>query len=112
MTLYVGEDIKQQEGDALVNSSVPKLKRLRLTVKESKLPLLPQGVLPGGWDTLGCPWALMDCPADQVPQIPSAHDHFRVTVAVLLSFPPDLLYFPDMAHMDCAIRVWKKASQR
>ncbi len=66
MTLYVGEDIVQQEGDELINRSGPKLKQLRLDVKESKLPLLPQGILPGGWDALGCPWALMDCPVDQV----------------------------------------------
>ncbi len=112
LTLYVLEDIVQQDGDELVNRSGPKLKRLRQTVEESKLPLLPQGVLPGGWDALGRPWALMDCPADQVPQIPSAHGHSRVTVAILVSFPPEPLYFPDMAHMDCAVRVWKKASQR
>ncbi len=54
----------------------------------------------------------MDCPAEQVPQIPSAHGHPWVTVAVLVSFPPEPLYFPDMAHMDCAVRFWKKASQR
>ncbi len=54
----------------------------------------------------------MDCPADQVPQIPSAHDHSRVTVAVLVSFLPEPLYFPDLAHMDHAIRLWKKASQK
>ncbi len=112
LTLYVGEDIVRQEGDELVNRSRPKLKRLRLAVEESKLPLLPQGVLPGGWDALGRPWALMDCPTDQVPQIPSARGQPRVTVAVLVSFPPEPLYFPDMAHMDCAVRVWKKASQR
>ncbi len=53
MTPYVGEDIVQQESDALVNRSGPKLKRLRLAVKESKLSLLPQGVLPRGWDALG-----------------------------------------------------------
>ncbi len=112
LTLYVGEDIVQQESDELVNRSGPKLKRLRLVVEESKLPLLPQGVLPGGWDALGRPWALMDCPAEQVPQISSAHGHSRVTVAILVSFPPEPLYFPDMAHIDCAVRVWKKASQR
>ncbi len=33
-------------------------------------------------------------------------------VAVLISFPPEPLYFPNVAHMDCAVRVWKKASQR
>ncbi len=112
LTLYAGRDIVQQEGDELISRSGPKLKQLRLHVEESKLPLLPQGILPGGWDALGRPWALMDCPADQVPQVPSAHGQPRVTVAVLISFPPEPLYFPDMAHMDCAVRVWKKASQR
>ena len=109
LTLYVGDDIVQPGSDELVNRPGPKLKRLRLSVEESKLPLLPQGVLPGGWDALGRPWALMDCPADQIPQIPSAHDHARVTIAVLVSFPPEPLYID---HMDCAVRVWKKASQR
>ncbi len=75
LTLYAGEDIVQQEGGELVNRSGPKLKQLRLSVEESKLPLLPQGVLPGGWDALGRPWALMDCPAEQIPQIPSTHGH-------------------------------------
>ncbi len=55
MTLYMEEDIVQQEGDALVKRSGPKLKQLRLAVEEYKLPLLPQGVLPGGWDALGRP---------------------------------------------------------
>ncbi len=112
LTLYVGEDIIQQGSDELVNRSGPKLKRLRQAVEESRLPLLPQGILPGGWDALGRPWAPMDCPVDQVPQIPSIHGHARVTVAVLVSFPPKPLYFPDLGHMDCAVQVWKKASQR
>ncbi len=109
MTMHTGEDIVQLGSEELLNLSGPKLKRLRF---EATLPLLPQGVLPGGWDALGRPWAPMDCPADQVPQIPSAHDHSRVTVAVLVSFPPEPLYFPDLAHMDRAIKVWNKASQR
>ena len=33
-------------------------------------------------------------------------------MAVLVSFPPEPLYFPDLAHMDRAIKVWNKASQR
>ncbi len=48
LTLHVGEDIVRQGGDELVGRSGPKLKRLRLAVEESTLPLLPQGVLPGG----------------------------------------------------------------
>ncbi len=59
MTIYTGEDIIQLESDELIQRSGPKLKKLRLAVKESELPLLPQGVLPGGWDALGRPWALM-----------------------------------------------------
>lgn len=52
--------------------SGPNLQKLRKAVEEFELPLLPQGVLPGGWDALGLPWALMDCPTTQVPQILSA----------------------------------------
>ncbi len=112
MTLYTGEDIVQLEGDELIQRSGPKLKKLRLAVEESELPLLPQGVLPGGWDALRRPWALMDCPAAQVPQIPSAHSHSRLTVAIMVSFPPEPLYFPNLAHMDLAVQVWNKASQK
>ncbi len=112
VTLYTEEDIVQLESDELIQRSGPKLKKLRLAVKESELPLLSQGVLPGGWDALRRPWALMDCPVAQVPQIPSAHSHSRVTVTVLVSFPPEPLYFPNLAHMDRAVRVWKKASQK
>ena len=112
MTLHVGEDIVQQASEELIRRSGPKLKQLMTDVEESKLPLLPQGMLPGGWDALGRPWALMDCPAEQIPRIPSAHGQPRVTVAVLVSFPPEPLYFPSREHMDCALRVWKKAKQR
>ena len=112
MTLHAGENIVQLGSEELLNQSGPKLKRLRLAVEEATLPLLPQGVLPGGWDALGRPWALMDCPADQVSQIPSAHNHSQVMVAVLVSFPPEPLYFQNLAHTDLAIKVWNKASQR
>ncbi len=47
MTLYTGEDIVQLGSDELLNQSGPKLKRLRLAIEETTLPLLPQGVLPG-----------------------------------------------------------------
>ncbi len=112
MTLHVGEDIVQETGEELIRRSGPKLKQLTTDVEESRLPLLPQGMLPGGWDALGRPWALMDCPTEQVPQISSAHDQPRVTVAVLVSFPPEPLYFPNRKHLECALRVWKKAKQR
>ncbi len=112
MTLHVGEDIVQQASEELIRRSGPKLKQLMMGVEESKLPLLPQGMLPGGWDALGRPWALMDCHAGQVPRIPSAHDQPRVTVAMLVNFHLEPLYFPSREHMDCALRVWKKAKQR
>ena len=112
MTLHVGEDIVRQIGEELIHLSGPKLKQLTMDVEESRLPLLLQGMLPGGWDALGRPWALMDCPAEQVPQVSSVHDQPRVTVAVLVSFPPDPLYFPNRKHLECALRVWKKAKQR
>ncbi len=62
LTLYVGEDTVQPESDELVKRSGPKLKQLRLTVEESKLPLLPQGVLPGGWTSLDDPGPLWIAP--------------------------------------------------
>ncbi len=110
--LYTGKNNVPLETDELIQRSGPNLKKLRKAVKESDLPLLPQGVLPGGLSTLGRPWALMDCPVTQVPQIPSAHTHSRVTVAVLVGFPPEPLYFPNLARMDIAIQVWHKASRR
>ncbi len=33
-------------------------------------------------------------------------------MAGLVSFPLEPLYFPSREHMDCALRVWKKAKQR
>ncbi len=112
MTLHVGKDISSEEDDTLLQSLGPSLGRLWRAVEGSELPLLPQGVLPGGWHALGRPWAFMDCTAEQVPLIPSAHGYSRVTVAVLISFPPEPFYFPNMAHLDRAIQVWNKVSQK
>ncbi len=64
---------------------------------------------------LGCLWTtwdLMDYPAEKVPRIPSAHGNPRVTVAVLVSFPPEPFYFVDVAHMDGVIRVWNKVGHK
>ncbi len=112
MTLYMGKDILSEEGDQLIQSLGYSLGKLWRAVEESELQLMLDGVLPGGWCALGQPWALMDCPAEQVPLIPSAHGHSRVTVAVLVSFPPEPFYFPDMAHLHRAIQVWNKASRK
>ena len=62
MILHAGVDIVQLESEELLNQLGPKLKKLRLAIEEATLPLLPQGVLPGSWDALGRPCALMDCP--------------------------------------------------
>ncbi len=73
-----------------------------------QLPRLLTGVLPGGWDALGRPWALIDCPAEKVPRIPSAHGTSRVTVAALVSFPPEPFFLIDSRHLDGVIRVKNK----
>ncbi len=70
-----------------------------------QLPELPKGLLPLGWDAFGRPWALMDCPAEKVPRIPSVHGNSRVTVALLVSFLLEPFYFVDLTHMDGVIRV-------
>ncbi len=66
------------------------------------------GVIPGGWDALGRPWALIDCPAEKVPWIPSAHGTSRVTIGTLVSFPPEPFFFVNLAHLDGMIRVKNK----
>ncbi len=48
MTLYVGEDIARQTGEELIHRSGSRLKQLTMDFEESRLPLLPQGMLPGG----------------------------------------------------------------
>ncbi len=53
MTLYTGDNIVPSETDELIQMLGPNLKKLQRAVEESELPLLPQGVLPGGWDALG-----------------------------------------------------------
>ena len=110
LSLWVGPDIvpagedefpkKRSEGD---------LKRMRKQFDEKQLPQLPPGVLPGGWDALGRPWALIDCPAEKVPRIPSVHGTSRVTVAALVSFPPEPFFFVDLVHLDGVVRRTKWA---
>ncbi len=102
VTLYMGEDIVLVENNELLQSSEPSLKKLRKAIEESQLPMLLQGVLTGGWDALGQPLALMDCPTAQVPQIPSAHGHSRVTVTVLLSTGAILLSRPGPSGSRCS----------
>ncbi len=51
----------------------------------------------------------MDCPAETVPQVVSAQGCKRMTIAVLVNFPPEPLYFPDMAHLDLTLCYRTKA---
>ena len=108
LLLCVGHDIIPIEDGDLPKKSEKTLKVLRKQAIEARLPELPWGVLPGGWDTFGQPWALMDCPVAKVARIASVHENSRVTVAVLVSFPPKPFYFVNQAHMDGVIRVSNK----
>ena len=109
LLLRVGQDIIPAEVDEfLKKKSEGDLKKLRKQAIEAQLPKLPTGVLPGGWDALGRPWALIDCPAEKVPRIPSAHGASRVMIATLVSFPPEPFFFVNSAHLDGVIRVQNK----
>ncbi len=101
LLLWVGPDIIPAKEDEFPKKrSEGDLKRIRRQADEGQLPQLPTGVLPGGWDALGRPWALIDCPAEKVPRIPSAHGTSRVTVAALVSFPPEPFFFVNLVHLD------------
>ncbi len=109
LVLWVGQDIMPAGEDEFPKKrSETDLKRIRKQVDEEQLPRLPPDVLPGGWDALGRPWALIDCPAEKVPQIPSVHGTSRVIVAALVSFPPEPFSFVSLVHLDGVILVKNK----
>ena len=109
LLLCVGQDIIPAEEDEFPKKKSERvLKKLRKQAIEAQLPELLTGVLPGGWDAFGRPWALTDCPAEKVPRIPSAHGKSRVTVVALVSFPPEPFYFVNLVHLDGVIHVSNK----
>ncbi len=109
LVLWVCPDIiPAREEEFPKNRTEMDLKRIRNQVDKGQLPQLPPEVLPGGWDALGRPWALIDCPAEKVPRIPSVHGTSRVTVAALVSFPPEPFFFVNVVHLDGAVRVKNK----
>ncbi len=103
LTLFVGDDIVPVEGDRLLEMLERNLKKLRKQVYVAELPLLPRGLLLGGWDGIRRPWALMDCPVERVPRIPSIRGCSRVTIAVLVSFPPEPSYCSVTATVGCYV---------
>ena len=54
----------------------------------------------------------MDCPAEKVPQVTSNQDFDRVTVAVLVDFPPKPFYFPSVALIDYVLHYRSKAARK
>ncbi len=113
LLLWVGPDIIPAEEDEFRKKrSEGDLNRIRKQADEVQLPQLPTGVFPGGWDALGRQWALIDCPAEKLPQIPSAHGTSRVTVAALVSFPPEPYFFVNLVHLDGVVRVKNKVGMQ
>ncbi len=112
LLLCVGADIPTEEKDHLSEATIKMLKDSSTDVEANQLPKLPRGVLPRGWDAWGRPWALIDCPAEKVPQVTSNQGCNRVTVAVLVDFPPEPFYFPSVALLDYALRYKSKAARK
>ncbi len=112
LVLHVGRNIPTEENAKLSYASGLTLKRLQTAVEESWRPMLPHGILPCGWDAWSRPCALIGCPAGKVPKIASNHGYHRVTVVVLLSFPPEPLYFPNVEHLDRSLQHRNKAGKR
>ncbi len=112
LMLCVGRDIIPVDGGALQEIAKQNLKKLRRQADEARLPELPKGLLPGGWDTFGRPWALMDCLTEKVPQIPSMHGEFQSHGCSAGELPSRTFLLVDLMHMDGVIRVWNKVCHR
>ncbi len=112
LLLVVGADIPTEERHHLSEATINALTKQLNDVEAHRLPRLPRGVVPKGWDRWGRPWALMDCPVTKVPRIDSQHGSDRVTVAVLVNFPPEPFYFPDVNALDYTLRCRSKAGKK
>ncbi len=91
LLFVVGADIPTEERDRLSEATISGLNTRQTALEAHKLPKLPRGVMPKGWDGWGRPWALMDCPADKVSQVTSKHRCGRVTAG---RFSPRALLRP------------------
>ena len=112
LQLVVGTDIPTEERDRLSRATIAELNNHQTAVEGHRLPKLPRGVVPGGWDGWGCPWALIDCPANKVPQITSNQGRNCVTVAALVDFPLEPFYVPNATALDYAMHYHSKASKK
>ncbi len=112
LQLVEGIDIPTEERDRLSRATIAELTTHQTAVEGHRLPKLPRGVVPRGWDGWGRPWALIDCPTDKVPQITSNQGSNRVTVAALVDFPPEPFYIPNATALDHAMRYRSKASKK
>ncbi len=112
LLLVVGADIPTEERDHLSEATISELSKRQTDVEAYRLPKLPRGVVPKGWDGWGRPWALIDCPADKVPQVTSNQGCGRVTVAALVDFSPEPFYVPSATALDYAMRYRSKASKK
>ena len=112
LQLVVGTDIPTEERDGLSKAKITKFHNHQTAVEGYRLPKLPRRVVPRGWDGWGRPWALIDCPADKVPQITSNQGSDRVTVAALVDFLPEPFYVPNVTALDYALRYRSKAGKK
>ncbi len=110
--LIVGAAIPTEKRDHLSEATITVLQKSQAEVEANRLPKLPRGVVPRGWDTMGRPWAFMGCPAGEVPQVASNQGCDRVTVAVLVDFPPEPFYFPSVASIDYALHYRSKVGRK
>ncbi len=96
LTLYVGEDIIPVEGDRV--SEMSERNRCCCSV-----------CCRGGG---GMPSGGHGPPAERVLQVPNVRGCSRVTIAMVVSFPPEPFYFANLAHLDGVIRVWNKVAHK
>ncbi len=61
LLLVVGADIPTEERDRLSEATISELSTRQIAVEAHRLPKLPRGVVPKGWNGWGRPWALIDC---------------------------------------------------
>ncbi len=54
----------------------------------------------------------MDCPAEKVLEVVSAHGHLRVTIEVVVCSRPEPFYYPDVEHLDGTLKYRAKLGRK